>query len=120
MNLLRFFSAYATRMRSTVYAQFNRRSAFFANVLYNGAGEYSVMCGQALVEIFHKAGVPDDVLILVVGDGSTGKAMCEPEVSRLLGSLVFIGSPKTGAAIQATLATAGVGDAKSNTFLQVS
>jgi len=52
--------------------------------------------GAKLVELFHSAGVPEDVLRLIVGGPDTGKALAAHDG---LDGLLFTGSARTGIAL---------------------
>ncbi len=54
--------------------------------------ELTSLCALRLVELFHQAGVPTKVLQVVLGDGSTGAALVNADISKL----VFTGSVATG------------------------
>ena len=57
--------------------------------------------GAMLVELFHQAGIPDDVVRLLTGDAEVGKALVtHPGVNGVL----FTGSARTGIAINRALA----------------
>ena len=59
--------------------------------------ELAPACGARMVSLFHEAGVPDDVLQIVQGDGNAGAALAEhPDVDGVL----FTGSSATGRALQ--------------------
>lgn len=55
--------------------------------------EYAALSGMELVKILHEAGVPKDVLIPVVGEGSVGAALSS---NPRLGGVFFTGSVSTG------------------------
>ena len=70
-------------------------------VLAKPAEETPLIASEA-VRILHEAGVPDDALILLPGDGTTGASLvAAPEVSAVL----FTGSTEVGRLIQRQLAT---------------
>jgi acyl-CoA reductase-like NAD-dependent aldehyde dehydrogenase len=54
--------------------------------------ELTSMNGLKLASLLHEAGVPEDVFQVVVGDGSTGSALLNAEIDKL----VFTGSVVTG------------------------
>lgn len=54
--------------------------------------EITPLIGLKIGEIFRKAGLPDGVLEVVTGDGTTGGALCEAEIDKM----VFTGSGRTG------------------------
>ncbi len=54
--------------------------------------ELSSLVGRELGALLHQAGVPDDVLQVIVGDGATGAALVNCEIDKL----VFTGSVPTG------------------------
>jgi len=63
--------------------------------------EFTSMCGLQVGELLQRAGVPNDVFQVVVGDGATGSALVESAIDKL----VFTGSVSTGKRI----AQAGAG-----------
>jgi acyl-CoA reductase-like NAD-dependent aldehyde dehydrogenase len=54
--------------------------------------EYTPLVGDAIKRLFNAAGLPDGVLQLVQGDGSTGAALVESSVDKIF----FTGSVRTG------------------------
>jgi acyl-CoA reductase-like NAD-dependent aldehyde dehydrogenase len=60
----------------------------------------ATLTGQHLVRLLHAAGVPADVLALVIGDGATGAALVEQDID----GLFFTGSVTTGTRIARALA----------------
>jgi len=68
-------------------------------VLYKPS-EIATLTGQHLVRLLHAAGVPRDVLALVVGAGAAGAALVEQPID----GLFFTGSAATGKRIAAALA----------------
>jgi acyl-CoA reductase-like NAD-dependent aldehyde dehydrogenase len=68
-------------------------------VLYKPS-EFATLTGQHLVRLLHAAGVPSDVLALVVGAGAAGAALVEQPID----GLFFTGSHATGTRIAAALA----------------
>jgi acyl-CoA reductase-like NAD-dependent aldehyde dehydrogenase len=54
--------------------------------------EFTSMVALELSALLHEAGVPKDVLQVVVGDGSTGSALVNAEIDKL----IFTGSVNTG------------------------
>ena len=68
-------------------------------VLYKPS-EFATLTGQHLVRLLHEAGVPRDVLALVVGAGTAGAALLEQPID----GLFFTGSVATGKRIAAALA----------------
>jgi succinate-semialdehyde dehydrogenase/glutarate-semialdehyde dehydrogenase len=54
--------------------------------------EFTSLVGLELASLLHQAGVPTDVLQIVVGDGATGGALVNSEIDKL----VFTGSVPTG------------------------
>lgn len=54
--------------------------------------EYTPLTGLAIGEIFTRAGLPEGTLNVVPGDGTTGAALCEAGVNKIL----FTGSVATG------------------------
>jgi acyl-CoA reductase-like NAD-dependent aldehyde dehydrogenase len=68
-------------------------------VLYKPS-EFATLTGQHLVRLLHAAGVPGDVLSLVVGEGAAGAALLEQPID----GLFFTGSHATGTRIAAALA----------------
>lgn len=54
--------------------------------------EVTPFSGQLVVEMFHEAGLPDDVLQVLVGDGETGAALVDAGVDKIS----FTGSVATG------------------------
>jgi acyl-CoA reductase-like NAD-dependent aldehyde dehydrogenase len=68
-------------------------------VLYKPS-EFATLTGAHLVRLLHEAGVPRDVLALVVGAGAAGAALVEQPID----GLFFTGSVATGKRIAAALA----------------
>jgi acyl-CoA reductase-like NAD-dependent aldehyde dehydrogenase len=66
-------------------------------VLYKPS-EFATLTGQHIADMLHAAGVPEDVFILVVGDGATGAALLRQPVD----GVFFTGSYATGAKIAAS------------------
>jgi acyl-CoA reductase-like NAD-dependent aldehyde dehydrogenase len=66
-------------------------------VLYKPS-EYATLTGMHIADLLHAAGVPEDVFVLVVGDGKAGTALLRQPVD----GVFFTGSYKTGAAIAAS------------------
>jgi acyl-CoA reductase-like NAD-dependent aldehyde dehydrogenase len=62
--------------------------------------EFASLVGLKLAELFHRAGVPDDVFQVVVGDSATGAALVGSEIDKL----IFTGSVSTGKNIAQTAA----------------
>lgn len=54
--------------------------------------EFTSLVALELASLLHRAGVPEDVLQVVVGDGSTGAALIHGDIDKL----VFTGSVPTG------------------------
>jgi RHH-type proline utilization regulon transcriptional repressor/proline dehydrogenase/delta 1-pyrroline-5-carboxylate dehydrogenase len=65
--------------------------------------EQSPACGAALVDILHEAGVPGDVLGLLLGDGEVGRALVAGDVE----TIAFTGSQAVGLEILAAAARVG-------------
>jgi len=63
--------------------------------------EFTSMVALELAGLLYEAGVPQDVLQVVVGDGSTGSALVNAEIDKL----VFTGSVGTGKRIAQSAAT---------------
>jgi succinate-semialdehyde dehydrogenase/glutarate-semialdehyde dehydrogenase len=61
--------------------------------------EITPLTGEMVAEIFHRAGVPQDVLIVASGDGRTGAAVVDH-----VDKVFFIGSSRTGRKIYAEAA----------------
>jgi acyl-CoA reductase-like NAD-dependent aldehyde dehydrogenase len=68
-------------------------------VLYKPS-EFATLSGRHLVRLLHAAGVPQDVLALVVGAGAAGAELLEQPID----GLFFTGSVATGKRIAAALA----------------
>ena len=66
-------------------------------VLYKPS-EFATLTGMHIADMLHAAGVPEDVFILVVGDGKTGAALLRQPVD----GVFFTGSYATGAKIAAS------------------
>jgi len=62
--------------------------------------EFSSLVALELVNLLHEAGVPEDVLQVLVGDGTTGAALTNAAIDKL----VFTGSVPTGKRIAQTAA----------------
>jgi acyl-CoA reductase-like NAD-dependent aldehyde dehydrogenase len=69
-------------------------------VLYKPS-EFASLTGLAMVRLMHEAGVPQDVLIAVIGAGEVGAALLEQKID----GLFFTGSYATGARIAQALAS---------------
>lgn len=69
-------------------------------VLYKPS-EFASLTGLAMVRLMHEAGVPQDVLIAVIGAGEVGAALLEQKID----GLFFTGSYATGARIAQALST---------------
>ncbi|HVO62776.1 MAG TPA: aldehyde dehydrogenase family protein [Terriglobales bacterium] len=54
--------------------------------------EYTPLCALKLEELLHRAGVPEDVFKVIVGDGSAGAALLGSAIDKL----IFTGSVATG------------------------
>lgn len=65
-------------------------------VLYKPS-EFATLTGMHIAELMHAAGVPEDVFIAVIGDGSVGGALVRQPVD----GVFFTGSYATGAKIAA-------------------
>jgi RHH-type proline utilization regulon transcriptional repressor/proline dehydrogenase/delta 1-pyrroline-5-carboxylate dehydrogenase len=71
------------------------------NTVVAKPAEQTPVIGKAAIDILHEAGVPKDVLRLVVGDGAVGAALvADPAVA----GVAFTGSTETAWAINRTLA----------------
>jgi acyl-CoA reductase-like NAD-dependent aldehyde dehydrogenase len=66
-------------------------------VLYKPS-EFATLTGQHIADLWHEAGVPKDVFVLVVGDGKTGTALLRQPVD----GVFFTGSYGTGVKIAAS------------------
>ncbi len=66
-------------------------------VLYKPS-EFATLTGQHIADLLHEAGVPRDVFIAVIGDGTTGAALLRQPVD----GVFFTGSYGTGAKIAAS------------------
>ncbi len=66
-------------------------------VLYKPS-EFATLTGLHIADMLHAAGVPDDVFIAVIGDGTTGAALLRQPVD----GVFFTGSYATGAKIAAS------------------
>jgi len=66
-------------------------------VLYKPS-EFATLTGMHIADMLHAAGVPDDVFVLVVGDGKTGTVLLRQPVD----GVFFTGSYATGAKIAAS------------------
>lgn len=62
--------------------------------------ELTSLAALELASLLHQAGVPEDIFQVVVGDGSTGAALIESEIDKL----IFTGSVPTGKRIAHTAA----------------
>ena len=60
--------------------------------------EYTPLCIQLIGEIIKEAGLPNGVVNVLTGDGTTGQLLVESDVDRI----VFIGSVKTGKQVMKT------------------
>ncbi|MEO8722926.1 MAG: succinylglutamate-semialdehyde dehydrogenase [Sphingobium sp.] len=64
--------------------------------------EMTPATGALLVDLFHQAGIPEDVLRLVIGGAEASEALLvHPDI----GGILFTGSTRTGIAINQALAT---------------
>ncbi|MEU6373179.1 aldehyde dehydrogenase family protein [Streptomyces sp. NPDC046909] len=54
--------------------------------------EYATLCGRLIVELVAAAGLPEDLVQLVPGDGDTGRSLVRSNVDKLF----FVGSRNTG------------------------
>ncbi|EDX86601.1 aldehyde dehydrogenase (NAD) family protein [Synechococcus sp. PCC 7335] len=68
-------------------------------VLYKPS-EIATMTGLAITDLLHKAGVPEDVFIPIIGEGSTGATLLEQPID----GVFFTGSYATGKKIAITAA----------------
>jgi acyl-CoA reductase-like NAD-dependent aldehyde dehydrogenase len=68
-------------------------------VLYKPS-EYATLTGLRLVDLLHRAGVPVDVVQVVVGGGATGAALVDADIDMVC----FTGSYATGTKVAATAA----------------
>lgn len=68
-------------------------------VLYKPS-EFSTLTGLAIAELLHKAGIPEDVFIPVIGGGLTGAAL----LAQPLDGICFTGSYATGKKVAAAAA----------------
>lgn len=69
------------------------------SVLYKPS-EFASLTGLAIVRLFHEAGIPQDVLIALIGDAHVGNALLAQKID----GLFFTGSHATGVKIAQTLA----------------
>ncbi|MFM7704700.1 MAG: aldehyde dehydrogenase family protein [Rubrivivax sp.] len=69
-------------------------------VLYKPS-EYATLSGQHIARLLHESGVPQDVMVCLVGAGEVGRALLEQRID----GLFFTGSHATGQRIAAALAT---------------
>jgi len=63
--------------------------------------EFTSLCALKLASLLYQAGVPEDVLQVIVGDGSTGSVLVNAEIDKL----IFTGSVSTGKRIAHAAAT---------------
>jgi acyl-CoA reductase-like NAD-dependent aldehyde dehydrogenase len=70
------------------------------NALLYKPSEYAALTGQAMVRLLHEAGVPKEVLAIVVGAGDAGSAL----LAQPIDALFFTGSHATGMRIAQALA----------------
>ncbi len=68
-------------------------------VLYKPS-EYASLSGLAITRLLHEAGVPEDCMIAVIGDGSAGAELLRQRID----GIFFTGSYATGRAIAAAVA----------------
>lgn len=68
------------------------------NAVVHKPSEYTPLTGKAIQELFEDAGLPENVLRTVYGDGSTGEALVRSNVKKI----IFTGSVATGKRIMAT------------------
>ncbi|MFI5245550.1 MAG: aldehyde dehydrogenase family protein [Gemmatimonadales bacterium] len=54
--------------------------------------EFTPESGELLASLFHEAGIPGDLFVVLQGDGSTGAALCDAPVDKIF----FTGSVATG------------------------
>jgi succinate-semialdehyde dehydrogenase/glutarate-semialdehyde dehydrogenase len=54
--------------------------------------EFTPESGELLASLFHEAGVPQDLFVVLQGDGSTGAALCDAALDKVF----FTGSVATG------------------------
>ncbi|WP_329126868.1 aldehyde dehydrogenase family protein [Streptomyces sp. NBC_01465] len=59
--------------------------------------EYATLCGRLILELTEAAGLPQDLVQLVPGDGDTGQALVRSHVDRVF----FVGSRTTGRSVVA-------------------
>jgi acyl-CoA reductase-like NAD-dependent aldehyde dehydrogenase len=69
-------------------------------VLYKPS-EYAALTGRHIARLLHESGVPEDVMVCLVGAGDVGRALLEQRID----GLFFTGSHATGQRIAAALAT---------------
>ena len=69
-------------------------------VLYKPS-EHATLTGLAIADLFHDAGLPDDVFIPIVGAGDTGAALLAQDID----AVFFTGSYATGRRIAASVAS---------------
>jgi acyl-CoA reductase-like NAD-dependent aldehyde dehydrogenase len=62
--------------------------------------EFTPLAAQELARLLHEAGVPRDVFQVVVGDGTTGGALVDAPIDKI----VFTGSVRTGKSVAETAA----------------
>ncbi|MFO1324097.1 MAG: aldehyde dehydrogenase family protein [Burkholderiales bacterium] len=68
------------------------------NAILYKPSEFATLTGMHIADLLHVAGVPEDVFILVVGDGKAGTALLRQPVD----GVFFTGSYATGAKIAAS------------------
>jgi acyl-CoA reductase-like NAD-dependent aldehyde dehydrogenase len=68
------------------------------NAVMYKPSEFATLTGIHIADMVHAAGVPEDVFVLVVGDGKTGAALLQQPVD----GVFFTGSYATGAKIAAS------------------
>jgi len=62
--------------------------------------EFTPLAALGLASLLHQAGVPSDIFQVVVGDGSTGAALVEASIDKI----IFTGSVRTGKRVAETAA----------------
>ena len=70
------------------------------NAVVHKPSEFTSLAASELCSLLHVAGVPEDVVQLVIGDGATGAALVRSPIDKL----VFTGSVSTGKRIAAAAA----------------